>query len=127
MDWEYSLRISYLQSNIAYYTGYNALSVGHPQTVTSLKNNNHIHEQGKKGAIFYEYAGDRAEISRWSKVKIFLGKLIYRVKERANQTEEKPVEDISVIYNYYYNYISELNGSQKFTVETSMGHAQKSK
>jgi glycosyltransferase involved in cell wall biosynthesis len=37
MDWEYSLRISYLKANIAYYTGFNALSVAHLQTVSSLK------------------------------------------------------------------------------------------
>jgi glycosyltransferase involved in cell wall biosynthesis len=38
MDWEYSLRISYLKANIVYYTGYNALSVAHPQTITSSAN-----------------------------------------------------------------------------------------
>ncbi len=46
MDWEYSLRISYLKANIAYYTGYNALSVAHPQTVSALKNNKLVIKQG---------------------------------------------------------------------------------
>ena len=69
MDWEYSLRISYLKANIAYYTGYNALSVFHPQTVSSLKNEAFINQQGERAEVFYEYAGDTAEISAWSKIK----------------------------------------------------------
>lgn len=111
MDWEYSLRISHLKANIAYYTGYNALSVGHPQTVTSLKNEKFINEQGKRACLFYQYAGDSAEISLWSKVKIFIGKQIRSKKNSAN-IKDKPVEDISLIYNYYYSQLSELNNGK---------------
>jgi glycosyltransferase involved in cell wall biosynthesis len=114
MDWEYSLRISHLKANIAYYTGYNALSVGHPQTVSSLKNNKLIDEQGKRACIFYEYAGDRAEISLWSKIKIFIGKLLYRVKA-AEKIQAEPDQDIASIYNYYYRYLLEIN-SEKFLI-----------
>lgn len=119
MDWEYSLRISYLKANIAYYTGYNALSVAHPQTISSLKNNNLIIEQGKKGRIFYEYAGDNAEINYWSKIKIYLGKLLYTTKmlyATKTSIDHSPVksdEDIISIYNYYYDYILVLNCSIK--------------
>lgn len=116
MDWEYSLRISYLKSNIAYYTGYNALSVNHSDTVSSQKNSSLIKEQGKRGDIFYEYAGDGAEISLWSKIKIFAGKRLKLVKPTALSAKDVHAEEISAIYNYYYKYISELNNSQEFTI-----------
>ncbi len=108
MDWEYSLRISYLKANIAFYTGYNALSVAHPQTVSSLKNNKLVNEQSKRACIFYQYAGDRSEISLWSEIKIFLGKRLKTVSTNVNANNEAVV-DINSIYNYYYKYISEVN------------------
>jgi glycosyltransferase involved in cell wall biosynthesis len=108
MDWEYSLRISYLKANIVYYTGYNALTVGHPQTISSLVNKKTIAEQGKRGSFFYEYAGDGSEISYWSRLKIFAGNFIYKIKgsEPLALVNEK---DIIETYNYYYNYIAECN------------------
>ncbi len=33
----------------------------------------------KRACIFYEYAGDRTEISLWSEIKIFLGKRLNTV------------------------------------------------
>jgi glycosyltransferase involved in cell wall biosynthesis len=114
MDWEYSLRISYLKANIAYYTGYNALSVSHLQTVTFLKNNKLVNEQGKKACNFYEYAGDSAEISLWSKIKIFIGKMLYSRKAAGESTDQ--VQDIQFIYKYYYRHISELNNERSFEI-----------
>ncbi|MDB4926965.1 glycosyltransferase [Mucilaginibacter sp.] len=111
MDWEYSLRISYLKCNITYYTGYNALTVGHDQTVTSLRNETSIVEQGKRAMVFYEYAGDDAEISYWSKIKIAIGKLIYK-KAAANIVN---TADISMIYKYYYDHIAAVNKPDDFT------------
>jgi glycosyltransferase involved in cell wall biosynthesis len=116
MDWEYSLRISYLKANIVYYTGYNALSVSHPQTVTSLKNNKLITEQGRRGNLFYEYPGDHADISLWSKIKIGLGKLIYLKNRTTTYANKQPGESLTEIYNYYYNHISELNNAGNFTI-----------
>jgi glycosyltransferase involved in cell wall biosynthesis len=116
MDWEYSLRISYLKANIAYYTGYNALSVAHPQTVSSLKNNKLIEEQGKRGCVFYEYAGDSAEISLWSKVKIYTGKRIKPTKTTDDIIKDEPVNDINSVYQYYYDYLVKLNNSQVFEI-----------
>ena len=113
MDWEYSLRISHLKANIVYYTGYNALSVTHPQTVSSLKNTELVNEQGKRACAFYKYPGDRDEISLWSEIKIYLGKLLYS-KKAAAKIKEEPVQDIQFIYDYYYRYLSELNDVQKF-------------
>lgn len=115
MDWEYSLRISYLKANIVYYTGYNALSVGHPETVSSLRNYAFIDLQGKRAMAFYEYAGDAAEISLWSKIKIFVGKNIKRVKSPVGAFAEKQSVDINSIYNYYYDYLSKLNKLEEFT------------
>jgi glycosyltransferase involved in cell wall biosynthesis len=116
MDWEYSLRISYLKANIAYYTGFNALSVAHQQTVSSLKNQKLIHEQGKRGCTFYEYAGDSAEINRWSKIKIYAGKRLKSAKTNNSIAKDEPVDDLKSAYSYYYDYLAALNNSQVFEI-----------
>jgi glycosyltransferase involved in cell wall biosynthesis len=115
IDWEYSLRISYLKANIAYYTGYNALSISHPGTITSLRNTKLITDQGNKGKVFYDYPGDNAEISIWSKIKISIGKLIYSIKRHPNKGEHKVIDDMSKIYDHYYKSISEINKAGTFT------------
>lgn len=111
MDWEYALRISALKCNIAYYTGYNALSVAHPQTVSSNKVIKLINDQGKRGSYFYNYPGDGAEISLWSKIKIAVGKFLYRIKKAPIAPTEIQSADLITIYDYYYQYLSELNNS----------------
>jgi glycosyltransferase involved in cell wall biosynthesis len=115
MDWEYSLRISYLQARIVYYTGYNALSVTHARNISSLKNTRLIAEQGKKGAIFYEYKGDRHEISTWSKIKILAGKWLKLKKGSGVIVNGEVAEDMGFIYRYLYDYIAEYNISKEFT------------
>jgi len=115
MDWEYSLRISYSKANIAYFTGYNALSVAHPQSVSSLKNEQLIAEQGKRGSIFYEYGGDGAGISTWSKIKIAAGKRLKHGAQASQKTEAPAQDDITAIYDYYYRYLADLNNTQAFT------------
>ena len=111
MDWEYSLRLSYLKAKICYYTGYNALSVYHPQTVSAQKDAKLITAQGKRAGVFYEYEGDSADISLWSKIKIGAGKLI-KAASSNDSAKEQSSEEISSIYNYYYGYISECNDSE---------------
>lgn len=113
MDWEYALRISYLKVNMAYYTGYTALSVGHNQTVSSLKNERLIIEQGKKVQAFYNYAGDSAEISYWSKIKIAVGKLIFKKSPIETVANFNP-GDLSDIYDHYYNALADINRSETF-------------
>jgi len=113
MDWEYSLRISYLRAGIAYYTGYNALSVAHPQTISTLKTRKIIDEQGVRGAQFYEYKGDASGISFWSKIKIAAGKFLNPAKSDAPHADV-PAVDLHQIYEYYYGRIDELNSAQSF-------------
>jgi glycosyltransferase involved in cell wall biosynthesis len=116
MDWEYSLRISYLKTNIAYYTGYNALSVAHPQSVSALKDQKLVEAQGKRGCVFYEYEGDSAEVSRWSKIKIYAGKQLKSAKSANAKAADGPQDDIDNIYSYYYTFIDRLNKSEAFKI-----------
>lgn len=105
-----------MKASIAYYTGYNAITIGHADTITSLKNDASVNEQGKRACVFYEYAGDRADISLWSKLKIFIGKRLKpSAKTGDNKKNKKPVENLGAVYDYYYTYISELNEGQQFT------------
>lgn len=112
MDWEYSLRISYLKANIVYYTGYNALSVAHPGTATSKKNEKLIKLQGKKGGALYKYEGDRATMSLWSKIKIRGGKLLKRRKSQGRLESAFPgMEDV---YKFYYDNLAGINRHNEF-------------
>ena len=113
MDWEYSLRISYLRVNICYYTGYNALSVFHPQSVSAQKNAELLADEGKRAGVFYEYNGDNSDISLWSKIKINAGKLINTTKANF-PAKDRSQEEIGFIYNYYYEYINDINHSEAF-------------
>lgn len=114
MDWEYALRISHLKANIAYFTGYNALSVGHDQTVSSLKNEQLITEQGKKAKVFYNYAGDSGDITYWSKIKIAVGKLILK-DSPANVVTNFSPKDMAAVYNHYYKALADINENTTFT------------
>jgi len=112
MDWEYSLRISYLKAVIVYYTGYNALSVFHEDSVSAKKNETLINIQAKKACTLYNYAGDRAEISLWSKIKIGVGKFIFSTKKAP--TSDVINLDQHGIYNYLYTYLENLNKNGKY-------------
>ena len=117
MDWEYSLRISYLKANIAYYTGYNALSVGHLRTVTASRDVAFIDKQTKRAETFYEFKGDQAEMKKWSKFKIFVGKTLNYDKNRlgaGSGGQNNPV-DLNIIYDHFYDYLSKINDSGNFT------------
>jgi glycosyltransferase involved in cell wall biosynthesis len=114
MDWEYSLRISYLKANIAYYTGYNALSVGHSLTVSFAKDHKLFIEQGKKAAAFYGYHGyDNSDISVWSKIKIYLGNMLYKLNP-PNTISHAPIDKIDNIYLYYNNHLLALHNADDY-------------
>lgn len=112
MDWEYSLRISFLKVNIIYYTGYNALTVGHPNSITSQRVMEVVTKQGVRGQIMYDYPGDNAEISLWSKIKIFIGKRLYKSKSIPKTLEANAV-DIYAAYNYLYDFVENLHQAEK--------------
>ncbi|WP_343523803.1 glycosyltransferase [Pedobacter sp.] len=114
MDWEYALRISFLRANIAYFTGYNALSVGHEQSVSANKNIKLVHQQGEKVRLQYNYAGDAAEISLWSKIKIYIGKILFSSNDKKENLTAKI--DIPETYAYLYLKTEQINknGVQEF-------------
>lgn len=115
MDWEYALRISYLKANIVYYTGYNALSVYHDDSITALKNEQKITDQGNRANVFYEYAGDRADISTWSKVKIAIGKTINKQKNKVVDLHTPvAMKEMVMIYQYFQSQIELINTSGDF-------------
>lgn len=107
LDWEYALNLSYSKANICFYTGYNALSVSHPQSISALKDFEAVEKQTSRANVFYEYAGDRAEISLWSEVKIFIGKRLYGKKKTIEQ--HVPEHEIAGIYDQLYNYLNQFN------------------
>lgn len=117
MDWEYSLRISFLKAKIAYYTGYNALSVGHANSISANKNAKLVHQQGENIRLIYNYAGDGSEISLWSKLKIYIGKILYTEKSSKNQSTESV--DINTIYENLYAAIEIINHKNKGEFFTS--------
>jgi glycosyltransferase involved in cell wall biosynthesis len=59
MDWEYSIRATYLKSKIAYYTGYNAIAVHTPESVTSRTRNRTLRKEGLAAFFKYGYAGEK--------------------------------------------------------------------
>jgi len=112
MDWEYALRISYLKANITYFTGYNALSVAHPNTITSTQTRKIVENQSKKALIFYDYEGDQAEIHYWSKIKIFIGKILFVRKFNKNSNQQDTIYDIEQIYKLLYESILNINSTE---------------
>ena len=118
MDWEYSMRCSYLKANIAYYTGYNSLAVSTPGNVSSQTNAARLKQEGLIGKVKYGYDGDRADISLFSEVKIAVGKAInYKAANNpaTNDVAQLPAEDeLVTIYNRLYKTVEEYNRTGDF-------------
>lgn len=114
MDWEYALRVSYLKAHIVYFTGYNALSVAHPNTITSNQITKDIKNQSKRALTFYEYAGDNADISYWSKIKIFTGKFLFTQKLNKEGNNQIIASNNEQIYKLLYECILEINSRENF-------------
>jgi len=118
MDWEYSLRCSYLQANIAFYTGYNSLSVGRPGNITSATDAARLKREGRIGKGKYGYKGDRSDISFYSELKIAIGKAIdYKSGKMPNAvvaTQTLSVENLLNIYNGLYKSLEEYNSADDF-------------
>lgn len=118
MDWEYSLRCSFLQANIAYYTGCNALSVNTPGNITSQTNGETLKREAKIGEIKYNYQGDRHEISMYSEIKIAIGKAINYKSKKEDLIKTGPATDstesLDDIYGYLYKVLEENNRDGQF-------------
>jgi len=110
LDWEYSLRASYMKANIAYYTGFNALAVHTPGNVTSGTDEATREQEAKIGRIKYGYPGDRDEISRYSELKIWAGKSLAKLSRKETAAHTAPDEitaDLEDIYSMYYRRLEE--------------------
>jgi len=114
MDWEYSLRMSWLQARIAYYTGYNSLSVSTPGNVTSTATKKLLKYEGEIGRVKYGYPGDHADISFYSKLKVWLGNTYYNLKNKkvsAVSAQLPPVDEMEKIYTSYYSELARANAA----------------
>ena len=69
-----------------------------------------IKEQGRKGETMYDYIGDKSEISWWSQIKIFIGKLVFKAKPLPPSAINT---DVITCYNYFYQFIESLSESEK--------------
>ncbi len=112
IDWEYSLRVTYLRAKIAYYTGYNSMSVPTPGNVSSSATKRTFRREEQIGKIKYEYSGDQSDISFYSKTKVWIGTTYYKLKNKIVQPETRntPVEsELMEIYAAYYQKLEEQN------------------
>ena len=117
LDWEYSLRCTYLNAKIAYYTGYNAISVTTPGNVTSSATKKQLKYEGMLAKAKYDYPGDEHFIPMYSRIKIWLGWTIYRLsgKNTSDQNQVLPVEtELEKIYADYYRQLVELNKADTY-------------
>ena len=107
MDWEYSLRVTYLGAKIAFYTGHNVLSVYTPGNVSSTATKEELKTEGRIGKIKYSY-NEGYEISLYSHCKIFIGKAIFKLFRTRVIRTKLPIfeeKDIPAIYAEYYKVI----------------------
>jgi glycosyltransferase involved in cell wall biosynthesis len=112
LDWEYSLRVSYLKATVAYYTGYNSLSVSTPGNVTSTATKTLLKYEESVGKLKYEYPGDESDISFYSKIKVKLGETYYNVKNKKTRSAipKFPAETkLREIYSVYYRKLEDQN------------------
>jgi len=118
MDWEYALRVSYLQASIAYFTGYNALSVGTPGNITSTATKQLLKLEGRIGKIKYNYAGDGSETSFYSQIKVEFGKLYSKragKKKIAAALAIIPADSqLKQVYALYYKKLEDHNKTGEF-------------
>jgi glycosyltransferase involved in cell wall biosynthesis len=118
MDWEYALRITYLEATIAYYTGCNSLAVGTPGNVTSTGTKDLFMFEEGIGKVKYGYEGDSSDISLYSKIKIRLGKIRYRLLNQetaSTDLNDLPSEaELKQIYSFYYDKLDEYNREGEF-------------
>jgi glycosyltransferase involved in cell wall biosynthesis len=113
LDWEYSLRCSYLKANIVYYTGYNSIAVNTPGNITSSTGVAKLKKEEMIGKAKYGYKGDRSDISLYSELKIAVGKAINYKSDSSltihNQFREVANQNLVAIYENLYKAIEDYN------------------
>ncbi|WP_157564291.1 glycosyltransferase family 2 protein [Mucilaginibacter arboris] len=120
IDWEFSLRCSFLKAKIGYYTGYNSLTVDTPGNITSLSTRRVLKYEAMIAKVKYGYPGDDAEISIWSNLKIALGLKLQWVQKNAsfknnnNSSALHEYTDLESIYNKLYNILEHENQKTDF-------------
>ena len=108
IDWEYSLRMSYLGTNIAYYTGCNSMSVSTPGNVTSTATKQLLKREEKIGMLKYDYAGDKAGISKYSRLKIAVGTLL--ASGDSNKRTAVQIHNEAALTKIYAGFYDKLRG-----------------
>jgi len=114
MDWEYSLRITYLKAKIVYYTGCNSLSVTTPGNVTSTASQALLSYEGYIGQLKYNYKGDNADTSLYSRVKVITGLILarFRAKKRVELLSAVIMpgyDELKSTYITFYKTLAEYN------------------
>jgi len=111
IDWEYSLRISFLKAKIAYFKGCTSLSIATPGNVSSTATKKLLKQEGAIGKAKYGYPGDDAETSFYSRFKIAIGALLYNTKAKPASNTTIPSEsDLQKIYAQLYTVLQKHNG-----------------
>lgn len=116
IDWEYSLRATFLKANIVYYTGYNSLCVATPNNITATATKDIFKQEEKIGRAKYAYEGDNADISFYSHLKIWVGKKFHKLRSISGSNSSAPIsnEELQNIYNKYYQKLSEQNAVSNY-------------
>jgi len=115
IDWEYSLRCTYLSAKIAYYTGYNSLSVTTPGNISSTATKKLYEYEGAIGKAKYGYPGDGSDISTYSRIKIGLGKALDKVSGKNSATVATVLPGETDLQNQYADYYEQLKEKNKST------------
>ena len=108
MDWEYSLRATFLKAKIAYYTGYNALAAYTPGNVSSTATKSELDFEGKIGKFKYKYTKSYY-INFYSRIKIFAGKLLAKILEPPPADHISVIPEQQVLENIYLKYYKNLD------------------
>jgi glycosyltransferase involved in cell wall biosynthesis len=118
LDYEFSLRVSYLRAKIAYYTGFNAMSIFHPNNVSSAVTRATLNLEGTRANAMYEYAGDNSDVSIFSKLKILIGKNlqelgIWQKNPQIKNENNFSSDSLEVIYDFCDRYINQANSDRQ--------------
>lgn len=118
IDWEYSLRCSYLNAKIAYYTGYNSLSVATPGNISSTATDSLLKLEAAIGKAKYGYPGDGFDINIYSRIKIIIGKFFWKLSSNYLQVTCEiaalPEKKLQECYSHYYSQLEEQNSKDKW-------------